>query len=141
MGLSGHGRRCGCDHLPEDMCSGCFRAFFDSADEVYDVAAPAGSEAVPQAACQMSPESGGVVAAVQGAWACQLVAVVFEPAAKVVDFKYPADAHLLFQIFKELLAQAVSPAGKWRESWRKDFAFPFPGDCIGGAGKETAVLP
>jgi hypothetical protein len=55
----------------------------------------------------MSPEGGRVVAAVQGAWPDQIVAIVFEVAAKVVGFKHLSDAHLLFEVFKETCAHAV----------------------------------
>ena len=59
------------------MCGASLRAFFDAADQLYDVAASTGSEAVPYAAGEMDSEGGGVVAAVQRAWADQLVTMVF----------------------------------------------------------------
>jgi len=76
-----------------------FRAFFDVTDEVHYVAASAGSEAVPYAACKMGPEGGGVVAAVERAWADQVVAVPLKTCAKVVGLKHLVHGDLFFEVF------------------------------------------
>jgi hypothetical protein len=101
-----------CDDAVEDAHGGGFGASFEGADEVHDIAAAAGCETVPQAAPKMDPEGGGVVAAVERAWPHQLVAVLFKTTAKVVEFKHPADADLLFEVFKERLAHTVSAPAK-----------------------------
>jgi hypothetical protein len=55
----------------------------------------------------MNSEGGGVVAAMQRARADQLVAMVFQAAAKAVGFKHLADVHLLFKVFKQLCVHDV----------------------------------
>jgi hypothetical protein len=87
--------------VPDDAGCRSFGAFFDVADQVYGVAASTGGKAVPYAAGKMNSEGGGVVPAMQRAGSDQLVATVFQAAAKSVGLKHLADAHLLFEIFKQ----------------------------------------
>jgi hypothetical protein len=96
VGSKGYGDRFGGDHALEDACCRSFVAFFYAADQLYNVTASTGSKAVPYASGKMNPEGGGVVAAVQRAWADQLLAMASQAARKVVGFKDSADAHLLF---------------------------------------------
>jgi hypothetical protein len=106
--LEGHGGWGRCHDALDDARRRRFRAFFDPADEVHEVASSAGREAVPQAAAKMSSEGGGMVAVVERAWPHQLVAVAFEASAKVVNFEHPPDADPLFEVFEELSIHAVS---------------------------------
>ena len=106
--------------MPEDVCCRDYCAFFDAADQRYDVAAPTGGKAIPYPAGKMNPEGGGVVAAVKGAWTDQLVATVFESGAKTVGLEHPADVHLLFEVCKELCAHGVySCHGRYRGGHRE----------------------
>jgi hypothetical protein len=47
----------------------------------------------------MGPEGGGVVAAVERAWADQVVAVPLKTCAKVVGLKHLVHGHLFFEVF------------------------------------------
>jgi hypothetical protein len=47
----------------------------------------------------MGPEGGGVVAAVERAWADQVVAVPLKTSAKVVGLKHLVHGHLFFEVF------------------------------------------
>jgi hypothetical protein len=106
--LQGQGGGHCCHDALNDARSRYFRAFFDPADEVNEIASSAGRETVPQAARKMNPEGGGMVAAVERAWPHQLVTVAFEASAKVVNFEHPPDADPLLEVFEELSVHVVS---------------------------------
>ena len=106
-GAKWHRHRWGRNHVPDNAGCRSFRAFFQLADQVYGVSPFTGRKAVPYAADKMNSEGGGVVSAMQRARSDQLVAMLFEAAAKAVGFKYPADAHLFFEVFKPLCVHEV----------------------------------